>query len=122
MIYAAIFIVLLLTIIGFLGWYAYNALKKIQFMVEAVEEMDLGLQSFDNHLKYIYELEMYYGDETLEKLIQHSKDVSEMFIEFRKDYEVFNGEINEDDFLAEEEENDAPKENQTGKNLLLKSS
>ena len=115
-------IIFLLAAVIFLSWYSVSALKKIQFMSQSIEDLDLGLQSFDQHLKYIYELEMYYGDETLEKLILHAKDVSETFTEFRKDYEIYNGEFNEEDFFEgenNETKNNPTETNKTGKNLLL---
>jgi len=39
----------------------------------------LRCENFINHLKDLYELEMYYGDETLEALIEHSKDMINHF-------------------------------------------
>lgn len=105
-----IWAVLSLGIIGFLCWYCYNAIKKIQLMSHSVEVLDLGLQSFEKHLKWLYGLEMFYGDETLEQLILHSKDVTDSFAEFRKDYEIFNGEIDEKEFF-EAEDNSAEEEN-----------
>jgi len=105
----------------FLAWYARNVIKKLQYTFESIETLDLGLQSFENHLKYIYELEMYYGDETLEKLIAHAKDVTNSFSEFRKDYEIYNGEIDEKEFF-EEEENNAAEEKNARQDLLLERS
>lgn len=117
MIVLSILLSIAVIIIGFLGWYSLNALRKIQFISHSIEDLDLGLQSFEKHLKYIYELDMYYGDQTLEGLIAHIKDLNGEFTEFRKDYDIFNGEINEKDFF-EEEDNTAEEKN-SGEDLLL---
>ena len=106
----------------FFGWYIYNALKKLQFMSNAFETLDLNLESFDKHLKHLYEQEMYYGDQTLQNLIKHSQQLLTSFDEVRKDYEIFNGDIDEDTYFDEEEQNDATEKNNSRENLLLKRS
>ena len=96
-------------IIGFLTWYSFSALHKLRFMISSIEDLDLAIQSFEKHLKYIYELDMYYGDQTLETLISHVKDLSGEFTEFRQDYDIFNGDINEEDFFEQEDKDNPSK-------------
>ena len=43
-------------------------------------------EEFLNHLSQIYELEMFYGDETLESLINHSKRLINKFYEYENKY------------------------------------
>ena len=43
-------------------------------------------ESFFAHLSSIYELEMFYGDETLENLINHSKRLINNFYDFEEEY------------------------------------
>lgn len=104
---------LVVSLIGitFLIWYVIHALKKLQFMSTAFESLDLDIQAFEKHLKTIHELEMYYGDQTLQALIKHSKALLESFTEIRKDYEIFNGDIQENDYLLEEEVQDKEEKN-----------
>ena len=90
-------------------WYAINAINKIKFMTEAIEDLNVDIEYFEKHLTHLYELDTYYGDETLKSLISHTKDLIAVFSEFKGDYKVFNGEIDENDLL--EEEND-PAETQ----------
>ncbi len=104
---------------GFLVWYSISAIKKLQFMSNSFEELDSNIQSFGNHLKAMHELEMYYGDQTLQNLIRHSKELLESFGEIRKDYEIFNGDIDEDKFFEEEKnEDDTTNAQHNGKVLL----
>lgn len=104
-------------LIAFLGWYSINALKKIQFMSQSIEDLDMGLESFEKHLKYIYEMDMYYGDQTLESLISHMKDLNGTFSDFRKDYEIFNGDLDEKDFFKDED--DTAEETNNRKDILF---
>ena len=81
---------LTLVALGVSIWYIINCLRKIQFISQSVEDVDVSLIGFEKHLKSIYELDMYYGDETLENLISHMKELTSSFTDFRKDYEIFN--------------------------------
>lgn len=44
------------------------------------------VNDFVNHLSQIYELEMFYGDETLEQLIAHSKRLINNFYQYESEY------------------------------------
>lgn len=113
MIIIGLFLIFLVLSI-FLSWYSINCLRKIQFMMESVKDLDKILKNFDEHLKGLYEMEMYYGDQTLHSLIQHSKEVVKYFESFRDDYKIFSGEINENEFFDQEEaKDDATKEKET---------
>jgi hypothetical protein len=48
--------------------------------------MEGDLVKFGAHLKSVYELEMFYGDSTLEGLIQHSKQINNKITEFYDEY------------------------------------
>ena len=57
-------------------------------------------ENFLNHLQSIYELEMFYGDDTLESLIKHSREMVQDFYEYGDKY--FTAEISP---TEEQEEN-----------------
>lgn len=120
MIVLSIALFIAIALIVFLTWYSVNAVRKIQSMVDAIEDVDLAVDAFERHLKHIYSLDMYYGDQTLESLINHMKELSEQFTEFREDYAIFNGDLDEQDFF--EKEDNAASENDSGKDILLKRS
>lgn len=120
MIVLSILLTIFILTTGFLAWYSFNAIKKIQFITQSVEDLDLDIQGFEGHLKYIYELDMYYGDQTLEGLIKHMKELNNSFSEFRKDYDIFNGEIDEENFF--ENENNTAKTQDSGEDILFKRS
>ena len=45
---------------------------------------------FSKHLDNVYEMEMFYGDETLGHLIRHSKEVVDSIDKFRNLFEIEN--------------------------------
>lgn len=63
------------------------------------EKIDL----FRNHLEQLYELEMYYGDDNLMNLIEHSRQLMNDFMDFQEDY------TEEEELEPEPEENSEEK-------------
>jgi hypothetical protein len=55
---------------------------------DSVGSLEEYFSSFDNHLGQIYELEMFYGDETLDGLITHSKDLLEKIRDFQDSFSI----------------------------------
>ena len=73
---------------------------RLSDLVALLEDVSFKIGFFEKHLESVYELEMFYGDTTLENLLQHSRDLTESFKDFRKDYailaeEEINGELQE---------------------------
>ena len=67
----------------FIGWYLSNLLKRFVFLSENLSDLLTLVNNYGTHLKQLYEMEAFYGDPTLEHLINHTKDL----IEILKDYE-----------------------------------
>lgn len=70
------FIVSLLINVFFL-FYIRWLLKTIESVNEDIMSVSILINDFSLHLKNIYELEMFYGDETLGSLMAHSKELIE---------------------------------------------
>jgi|TARA_E500000305_G_C4018913_1_gene237474 hypothetical protein len=72
-------------------WYLRRLASQFTFFNENVIVLEEKLTTFDQHLNSVYELEMFYGDDTLESLIKHSKqlllDVQEFYDNFSLDQE-----------------------------------
>ena len=81
MIYATLSTVLLLsvTINIFLIWFSWKSLKQIAEYDEELKEISLIMKRFTDHLKGVYELETFYGDETLRHLLRHAIDIVGVF-------------------------------------------
>tara|TARA_Y100001937_G_C7135668_1_gene339892 strand:+ start:7428 stop:7718 length:291 start_codon:yes stop_codon:yes gene_type:complete len=71
----------------------------VKWILNNYKEVVLGLENIGNliaeyviHLKSVYELEMFYGDDTLSSLLEHGKQI----VEKLEDIELL-GENDEDD-------------------------
>jgi hypothetical protein len=87
----------------FLIWYIKGILTKLLFVSENQQDLSNELVSFSNHLNTIYELETFYGDETLASLIEHMKLVVEAVEEYESIYSLIEEEEEESDDTEEEE-------------------
>lgn len=67
---------------GFLIWYAIKSIKQIRYYDDELTETIGAIQIFTNHLKSVYDLEMFYGDETLRHLLRHAQDLTATFDEY----------------------------------------
>ena len=85
----------------FLIWYIREILTKLLFVSENQQDLSNALVSFSNHLNTIYELETFYGDETLVALIEHMKSVIDVVEEYESIYTLTE---EEEDLDADEEE------------------
>lgn len=106
MIYLVLFLLISVSANGLLIWYSIRATKQLLLVSENVSELHQRLEEFDGHIKFIYELEMFYGDETLKNLIRHSKDL----LKFMKQYRGVE-ELTQEP-TESIEENDEPTENE----------
>lgn len=105
-------ILILLTILlaistTLLGWFCYKLVFRLNFVSDNIVELYTRLQEFDQHINFIYELEMYYGDETLKNLIRHSKDLRNYMKKYKDVMELL-----EDEQIIEEEINDESKDSE----------
>jgi len=60
-----------------LVWYLKNLIAQIKDINEDIANISIIFENFTSHVESIYQLEMFYGDETLQALIEHSKNVLE---------------------------------------------
>ena len=61
---------------------------------------------FRNHLSDVYELERFYGDQTLESLLRHSSDLVEVLEDFEEIYSLSEEDLDEEDIVGDEETDD----------------
>ena len=70
----------------FLMWYTRSTLKNLLYLSENLGLLYEVVDDFSIHLRKVYELERFYGDSTLNYLLEHSKAVRE---ELEKFEEIF---------------------------------
>lgn len=85
----------------FLVWYIYTLLKKLLFVSDNIGGFLEGLESFSEHLESVYNMETYYGDATLERLLEHSRELVKEIGTYKEIYELTQ---EEDIDEAEEQE------------------
>jgi len=56
-------------------WYARVLLTKLMFVGENLSDLVDLITNYRNHLKTIYGMEMYYGDETMKFLMEHTNSL-----------------------------------------------
>jgi len=95
-----------LIILGML-WYIKSTLEKSNELEEDIKGLVKNLDDFSQHLEDIHALEMYYGDENLQKLIEHSRNLVNAFIDFQTIYFDVNVQEADIEENTEKEEEDA---------------
>jgi len=86
-------------------WYVYSALQNASEIEEDVHNLMGNLNDFSDHLEQIYSLEMFYGDENLQSLIDHSRRLINNFVDMQeKYYEVEVVEYDDEENAQSQEE------------------
>ena len=71
-------------------WYIRGLIKVMLQMTSGVKSLKSKMVDFAKHLENVYEMEMYYGDETLSQLIRHSKELVDNIDQFKELFEIEN--------------------------------
>jgi hypothetical protein len=75
--YMSVFLFLsILTNVG-LGWFVYRILNYQNELEEDLQRLSDEAQDLKLHIKSIYELDMFYGDDTLQSMLEHMNQFSE---------------------------------------------
>ena len=77
-----------LIINGFCIWYIRNLLKRFLFISNNLADLIEMVSNYRAHLKAVYSLDMFYGDETLKALMEHTSLFSELLEEFEDVIEI----------------------------------
>jgi hypothetical protein len=107
-----------------LGWFCYKLVYRLNFVSDNLSELYERLYEFDQHIDFIYELEMYYGDETLKNLIRHSRDLRNYMkkykdvMELLEDEQTIEEEINDESETREEVQEKEKFATATGKTVF----
>ena len=70
------------------------------------------INSFALHLKSVYELEMFYGDETLASLLEHATSFNEYIETFEYIYSLTAAEEEKEQGAPNDDDADPPEETQ----------
>ena len=72
-------------------WFVRNLLTKLLFVSSNLGEVNEVMQKFAEHLDAVHGMETFYGDQTLQGLLQHSELVVQMLGEFDEIYQIAEG-------------------------------
>ena len=75
--------------------YARAAISRLLFVSEELGDLQEMINSFATHTKAVYELESFYGDETLNHLLQHAISLNEQLENFEYVYVLTQQELND---------------------------
>jgi len=85
---------------GVMFWYLRQLTQRLTFIYDNIGDVSDIIANYRTHLKSVYSMEMFYGDETLKYLVDHTRSVSNLLEDF-EDQEFFLEEF-------ESEEEDVP--------------
>tara|TARA_R100000808_G_C2155305_1_gene167409 strand:- start:7575 stop:7910 length:336 start_codon:yes stop_codon:yes gene_type:complete len=75
-----------------LMWYGYLLLRKVIYVSGNTSEIIGAVDKYRDHLNGVFELEMFYGDETLQSLLEHTSDLSTFLGECEQAYGMTESE------------------------------
>ena len=88
------FLSLVLSLI--LIWYTRNLVRYISLFTEDSRVMLDSLRDYYEHLNNVYGMDLFYGDATLESLLEHTKNITEEVNDFVSTTEQLSVENNND--------------------------
>ena len=62
--------------------YSRNVAQRLILISDEIDDMRAAVASFASHVKAVYEMEMFYGDQTLGALMDHARSFREYMEEF----------------------------------------
>ena len=95
--------ILVVSVILNIGLFVYTRAVVVRLLSIADELWDLQqmIDSFAEHLNQVYELEMFYGDQTLQSLLNHAVSFNEQLETFEHIYTLTEEEIDNTETKAE---------------------
>jgi|TARA_R110000822_G_scaffold160404_1_gene300585 hypothetical protein len=73
-----------------LFWFARTSSRKLTIVASNIDEIMNAIENFENHLETIYEMETFYGDETLQSVLNHAKGIKDFLSGFEDIYELLD--------------------------------
>ena len=89
MIYALI-LLLILSLVGngFAIWFIINLLRERIEIIEIFKKFFIIVRDYEQHLATLSKMEIYYGEPTIMKLLEHTKEMTEILAELSESIEV----------------------------------
>ena len=93
--------------------YSRNVVMRLLQIADEIGDLRMMVTTFSKHIRSVYELEMFYGDTTLEYLLNHAVSFNEQLETFEYIYSLTEAEEleTEGNPLDDDAENIEPEEN-----------
>jgi len=85
-------------------WFVKNLLERDQRYEGEISDVVVKIEKFSDHIESIHELEMYYGDENLHSLMEHSAELINNFVDFQAKFFDVDVEELEMEYYEQKEE------------------
>ena len=91
--------------------YARGAVTRLLSVSEELGDLQAMIDNFVEHITSVYEMEMFYGDETLGFLVEHTKSLYDILEDYEDAYTIAMPPENTEEQVnnKEEEKNNAEK-------------
>tara|TARA_B100000131_G_C17841373_1_gene501937 strand:+ start:269 stop:604 length:336 start_codon:yes stop_codon:yes gene_type:complete len=91
--------ILTISLIFNIGLFVYvrSVIVQLLWVSEELGDLQSMVNSFSNHIQSVYEMEMFYGDETLQGLMEHARSFDEQLETFAYVYSLTEPEEAEPD-------------------------
>lgn len=94
---------------GVMFWYLRQLTQRLTFIYNNIADVSEIISNYRAHLKSVYSMEMFYGDETLQYLMDHTRSISTLLEDFEdQDFFLEEFESVEEDVPSQEEQDNAP--------------
>ena len=100
----------------FLLWFSRKQSSKLFYISENLSDLQQLISAYNKHLKQIYSMETFYGDENLQFLINHTRSLSDLLEKEYGDVTYLSDPIEIEE--EEDEENEQEPEEQTEKDVF----
>ena len=67
-------------------WFNFYLLRKLLYFNDNFDQINLSIGEFNKHIESVYELPMFSGDENLQNLMNHSRELKQDLSEFQTKY------------------------------------
>jgi len=88
MLYLILALAFSVSINAFLFWFARNSSSRLTIVASNIDEIMGAIENFESHIETLYEMETFYGDETLHSVLLHAKGITEFLSKFEDIYEL----------------------------------
>ena len=99
---------ILASLVCLLTYILYRISRRLSYFVSNLEETFQSIESYREHLELVYGLDIFHGDDTLQSLLEHGKELSDFLGESQS---IFS--LNEKEFLKYVEDKNKDEDDTT---------